>query len=228
MRSQDGPHRETNSLSLRERARVRGKAARNRQGPGALPGVERCFPSLGVVVFIGSSQAGRFAERFLPHTPALSPRRGRTVRGAFANPERLDSSPRGMRCSLREREGGALGRRDRFQAMFSRLSPLPGPTALELGESTALFSLSSDGGGGEGRGEEWRFYWISPLPNPLPTPSSQGEGDRRSAFQCLIQWQCSPALSPRGTSGEREKTERRLLPVPLSPILRPACNPSRA
>src|SRR2546427_2023110 len=165
MRSQYGQHRETNSLSLRERARVRGKAARNRQGPGALPGVERCFPSLRVVVFIGSSQAGRFAERFFPLTPTLSPRRGRTLRCAFANPERLDSSPRGMRCSLREREGGALGRRDRFQAMFSRLSPLAGPTALELGESTALFSLSSDGGG-EGRGEESRFYWISPLPNP--------------------------------------------------------------
>src|SRR3989454_1050786 len=68
-----------------------------------------------------------------------------------------------------------------------------GCTALELGESTALFSLSSDGGGGEGRGEESRFYWIS----PLPARSSQGEGDRRSEFQCLIQWQCTPAL-PQG------------------------------
>jgi len=132
MRSQDGPHRETNSLSLREivaarSARVRGKAARNRQGPGALPGVERCFPSLRVVDFIGSSQAGWFAERFFPLTPALSPRRGRTVRCALANPERLESSPRGMRCYLRERERGVWEIRDRYQAMFSRLSPLPGP-----------------------------------------------------------------------------------------------------
>ena len=127
IRSQVGSHRETNSLSLRERARVRGKAARNRQGPGALPGVERCFPSLRVVDFIGSSQAGWFAERFFPLTPALSPRRGRTVRCTFAYPERLDSSPRGRGCCLRERERGALGIRDRFQAMFSRLSPLPGP-----------------------------------------------------------------------------------------------------
>ena len=71
------------------------------------------------------------------------------------------------------------------------------PTALELGESTALFSLSSDGGGGEGRGEESRFYWISPLPNPLPARSSQGEGDRRSTFQCLIQWQWGFALGYR-------------------------------
>src|SRR6266436_5278568 len=68
------------------------------------------------------------------------------------------------------------------------------PTALELEETTALFSLSSDEGGGEGRGEESRFYWISPLPNPLPARSSRGEGDRRSTFQCLIQWRCTPAL----------------------------------
>jgi hypothetical protein len=127
MRSQDGPHRETNSLSLRERARVRGKAARNRQGPGALPGAEFCSPSLRVIDFIGSLQARCFAERFFPLTPALSPRRGRTVRCAFANSERLDSSPRGMRCSLRERERGVWEIGDRFQAMFSRLSPLPGP-----------------------------------------------------------------------------------------------------
>src|SRR6266568_9540593 len=77
-------------------------------------------------------------------------------------------------------------------------TPHPYPTALELGESTALFSLSSDGGGGEGRGEESRFYWISPLPNPLPARSSQGECDRRSTFQCLIQWQVLRTVTKRG------------------------------
>ena len=129
MRSQDGLHCETNSLSRRERARVRGKAVCNGQGLGALPGVELCFPSLIAVEVTGSSPARGFAERFFPLTPALSPRRGRTVRCAFANPERLDSSPRDMRCSptLRERERGEWEIRDRFQAMFSRLSPLPGP-----------------------------------------------------------------------------------------------------
>src|SRR6266852_5507659 len=100
MRSQDGRNCETNSLSLWERARVRGKAACNGQGHGALPGVALCFPSLRVAAFIGGSQARWFAERFFPLTPALSPRRGRTVRRAFANPEPLDSSPRGTRCSL--------------------------------------------------------------------------------------------------------------------------------
>src|SRR5713226_6825227 len=90
--------------SPRGRARVRGKAVCNCQGLGALPGVELCFPSLSVVDFIGSSQARWFARRFFPLTPALSPRRGRTVRRAFANPERFDSSQRGMRCSLSLRE----------------------------------------------------------------------------------------------------------------------------
>jgi len=79
-----------------------GKAACNCQGLIALPGVELCNPSL--IDFIGSSQARWFAERFFPLTPALSPRRGRIVRCAFADPERLDSSPRGMRCSLSRRE----------------------------------------------------------------------------------------------------------------------------
>ncbi len=84
---------------------MRGKAACNCQGPGALPGVERCFLSFRVVDFIGSSQARWFAECFFPLTPALSPRRGRTVRGAFASPDRLDSLQRGMRGSLSLRGG---------------------------------------------------------------------------------------------------------------------------
>jgi hypothetical protein len=85
--------------------------------------------------------------------------------------------------------------------------PHPGPLGIELRESTALFSLSSDGGGGEGRGEE-RFYWISPLPNPLPARSSQGEGDRRSTFQCLIQWPYTPSLSPRSPESFRGRRGR--------------------
>src|SRR6266571_8357177 len=57
-------------LSLRERGRVRGKAACNSHGLVALPGVELCAPSL--IDFIGSSPARWFAERFFPLTPALS------------------------------------------------------------------------------------------------------------------------------------------------------------
>src|SRR5438445_12962193 len=86
---------------------------------------------------------------------------------------------------------------------------IPAATGIELGYSTALFSLSSDVGGGEGRGEESRFYWISPLPNPLPARSSRGEGDRRSAFQCLIQWQCTLAL-PKGEG----KSNKNATPLP--------------
>src|SRR2546422_7599428 len=88
-----------------------------------------------------------------------------------------------------------------------------GSIALELGESTALFSLSSDAGGGEGRGEESRFYWISPLPNPPPARSSQGEGDRRWAFQCLIQWQCTPSLPPDGARVSIAGRQRAMAPV---------------
>jgi len=79
------------SLSPRERARVRGKAAYNCQGLGVSPDVGLCFPSLRVVDSIGSSPARWFAERFFPLTPALSPRRGRIVHRAFDNPERLDA-----------------------------------------------------------------------------------------------------------------------------------------
>src|SRR5207245_11310336 len=97
MRSQDGLHCETNSLSLRERARVRGKAVCNGQGLGALPGVELCFPSLRAVEVTGSSPARGFAEPFFPPIPALSPRSGSTVRCPFATPERLDPSARDLR-----------------------------------------------------------------------------------------------------------------------------------
>src|SRR5256712_1430 len=73
MRSQDVLDWETNSLSLRERARVRGTAAYNCQRLGALPGVELCVPALRMADFIFSPQAHWFAERFFPLTPALSP-----------------------------------------------------------------------------------------------------------------------------------------------------------
>src|SRR6266446_3650892 len=86
-------------------------------------------------------------------------------------------------------------------------------TGIELGESTALFSLASDGGGEEGRGEESRFYWISPLPNPLPARSSQGEGDRRPAFQCLIQWQSTPSPYPMGRGWALLDDNERWLPL---------------
>src|SRR5258708_17623631 len=71
--------------------------------------VELCFPSLRVVDSIGNSPTRWFAECIFPLTPALSPRRGRIVRRALANPERLDSTQCGMRCSLSLREGQGEG-----------------------------------------------------------------------------------------------------------------------
>jgi hypothetical protein len=56
----------------------------------------------------------------------------------------------------------------------------------------------------KGRGEEDRLYWVSPLPNPLLARASRREGeDPTLRCDCLIQWQCTPALSP--SDGEREK-----------------------
>jgi hypothetical protein len=151
----------------------------------------------------------RLAASRSPSPWPSPPGRGDTASRAATSPGALDWRKRGGRFSLSPRErAGVRGKScdpvDQIHAQCFDATPHPVPTALELGESTALLSLSSDGGGGEGRGEESRFYWISPLPNPLPARSSQGEGDRRSAFQCLIQWQCTLSLSP--FQGEREFT----------------------
>ncbi len=54
-------------------------------------------------------------------SPRLSPRRGRTVRCAFDNPVRLESSPRGMGCSL------SLRARARVGNPSENAPPLPAP-----------------------------------------------------------------------------------------------------
>jgi len=138
MRSQDGLHCETNSLSLRERARVRGKAVCNGQGLGALPGVELCFPSLRAVEVTGSSQARGFAERFFPLTPA-SPR-GEGEPYAALSPIRSASTrrPRDMRCS--PPCGKGRGRTGKYGSLSSNvfkafpLSPALSPARSSRGE----------------------------------------------------------------------------------------------
>jgi len=154
---------------------------------------------------------------FLPPHPSPLPeeRENRTIHSRPSGAPRLVAA-RDAVFPAGEREGAKyeIAFKQRFRGF-----PLPGPIALELGESTALFSLSSDAGGGEGRGEESRFYWISPLPNPPPARSSQGEGDRRWAFQCLIQWQCRRP-SPRSFLAGRWRRGR----AACSPRLRcPFC-----
>src|SRR5437899_1291160 len=67
------------SLSLRERARVRGAAACNPERPGAAAGGELWFPWLGRVNCIGSSRPSWFARRFFPPTPPFSRRTGSTA-----------------------------------------------------------------------------------------------------------------------------------------------------
>ncbi len=171
MRSQDGLHCETNSLSLRsgERARVRGNETQPTKTPG------RILPAqpdrlLEPVAWAPKKQISRHAgrmtgvsrqarwcfERCFPLTPPSPLGRGRISRRAFANPERLDSPPRGIRCSLSLRERARV------------------------------------------RGANYEIVFR----------------------QCFQGFPLSPALSPLVPRGEREKTKRRLLPVPLSPILR--------
>src|SRR5260370_39557293 len=76
------------------------------------------------------------------------------------------------------------------------LSPWKGEGQGELGESTAPFSLSSDGGGGEGRGEESRFYWISPLPNP-PRSFLAGRGRPTPGVPMLNSMAVHPCPLPK-------------------------------
>src|SRR6266478_1938815 len=77
------------------------------EGGLQLPGTRRFAWHVALFSFAGSSRLHRqFANALVcgsflpPHPRCLSPRRGRTEHGAFANPERLDSSQRGMQCSL--------------------------------------------------------------------------------------------------------------------------------
>ncbi len=116
---------------------MRGKAACNCQGLGALPGVELCFPSLRVADFIGSSQARWFAQRFFPLTPPSPLGRGRIARRVFANPERLDSLQRGMRCSLSLRVPDGC--------TVETNSPHPGPLTFRWARVDHRSSLGRDG-----------------------------------------------------------------------------------
>src|SRR5229473_7327687 len=50
----------------------------------------------------------------------------------------------------------------------------------------------------------------------LPTEEEERAGERSRVF---IGFPLSPTLSPLVPRGEREKTKRRLIPAPLSPIL---------
>ena len=106
----------------------------------------------------------------------------------------LTRSQGGLHCeanslSLRSGEGQGGEIRDRFQPMFSRLSPLPGPIGIEL-ERNRPRSSPSLPTEEERAGERSRVFIGFPLPNPPPARSSRGEGDGRSTFQCLIQWPC--------------------------------------
>jgi len=80
----------------------------------------------------------------------------------------------------RECRTGALVSADSGAGLL-RCKAGPRSRGVESGAWTALFSLSSDGGG-EGRGEESRFYWIPPSPtlSPLVPRGERATEARRS------------------------------------------------
>ncbi len=56
------------------------------------------------------------------------------------------------------------------------------------------------------------FLLDFPSPHPSPARSSQGEGDRRPAFQCLIQWQVLRTGPTNGSYGRSQFGGARLAP----------------
>src|SRR5713226_7610039 len=91
------------SLGEREnRPSLRGES--NTLGRASVSALNRGANGASVVEFIRGSQTNRCFERCFPLTPPSPLGRGSVARRAFANPERLDLSPRGMRYSLSLRE----------------------------------------------------------------------------------------------------------------------------
>jgi len=122
-------------------------------------------------------------------------------------------------------------------ACTAREFPLPaerggsGSVWIELEESTALFSLSSDGEE-ERAGERSRVFIGFPLSHPLPARSSRGEGDRDDLSLNVVRCPhpreeragrglgrgksnktrlLSPALSSSSVGREGRKSRRRFL-----------------
>src|SRR5713101_2309326 len=94
-----------------------------------------------------------------------SPRRGRTVRCAFANSERPDSSQRGLRCSLSLREGQGEGEGG-LQLPGVRRFGSRGPL-LSFAQCNRLhrqFAAALGCGG-----------FLPPHPGPLPLGGGEGE-----------------------------------------------------
>jgi hypothetical protein len=177
------------SLSLRERDRVRGnetpptktagpilQAQLDRLPQSVACGAQKQISRRALRTTGVSRQTHWCFERCFPLTPALSPRRGRIFRRACANPERLDSSQRGMRSSLSLRER-VRGRGNQtqptkttgriLQAQFDRL---PEPVACGTQKQISRRALRSTG---VSRQAHWCFERCFPLTQALPW----GEGE---------------------------------------------------
>jgi hypothetical protein len=127
--------------------------------------------------------AGRRADALLLCVTSPSPRpspwgRGRIARRAVVNPQRLDSSQRGMRRSLSLRERARVrGNQTQPTKTAGRILPAQ-PDRLPDSELTTTSSARPvDGGSARGR----KRIGVSSVASPSPRPLPWGEGESHAA-----------------------------------------------
>src|SRR5713226_3844108 len=160
------------SLGEREnRPSLRGES--NTLGRASVSALNRGANGASVVEFIRGSQTNRCFERAFPLTPPSPSGRGSVARRAFANPERLDLSPRGMRYSLSLRE--------RVRVRGNGTPPTETPRRLLQAQidwlaeaGLAIISSPEPVDGRRARGR--KRTGVSSMPSPSPRPLPWGEG----------------------------------------------------
>ena len=119
------------------------------------------------------------ADQERPVTSVPLPRGGRIVRRAFANPERLESSQRGMRRSLSLRERVRVRGNETpptklaGRILRAQLDRLPEPVTCATQEQVSRHARRTTG---VNREAELVFRALRP-PHPGPLPLSGGEGE---------------------------------------------------
>ena len=109
-------------------------------------------------------------------SPRPLPWGGRISHRACANPERLDSPQRGMRCSLPEGEGGVRGNetpptKTAGRILQAQLDRFPEPMDCATQKQISRRALRTTG---VSRQAHWSFERYLP-PHPSPLPWGEGE-----------------------------------------------------
>src|SRR5216684_2579391 len=126
------------------------------------------------------SQAHWCSERSFPLTPPSPLGRGRIARRAFVNPERLDSSQRGMRRSLSLRERARVrGNETQPTKTAGRILRAQRERVSESELATTSSEKPVDGRRTRGR----QRIGVSSVPSPSPRPLPRGEGEWPAALR---------------------------------------------